>query len=753
MEEKYADRIPVITGDFSGFWGEQIFFADVQIDPAKESLSRRFEKTISAGEKMSSLLFYLNLSAPYSAESVMDAWAKIILNNDHNPIPVPISGNKCPSTSSGICYTDDDPLDPSDDTTNDVYRWKQTRQAWSLGASRIAEALLNDSLATLSSAIENTGTLPKILVFNPASWERTDVVTVQGLRTEENNFILRDSITGKEIPYQITGGDSESGYDIVFIAEDVPPVGYRTFYLESINAPPSYSSDLLTGYENGKPFIENEFYRLVVNAGSSTEKNGGIITLFDKELGRELVDDEAEYGLNQFVVLSRSENIGNGTVLNIKGNLLNASGFSFTSANILENGPVLARIRITGTYNAEIRTPEMVNSVVSFLGSFLGMSIQIPSYTPVSVSQDIVLYRGMKLVEFVKRFGDDNNPVPLQVLENAFAYPFNIPELKEIKIDYPYSGIDFGTADPYRIYSPLINGDEFAALPMNPDSINAYNMPFLWIQGIPPENMFQNYVDISGDDFGITFTSRDSGIILPSGYEISPFPEKLRSHFYHICIGPTILGNIILGTPQNEFYEFYSALTSHSANWDFENAYSGWHTANQFGTSYREPLRASIIPPANSPPVKIPDIQSFLNIEKANVVAPVVKPTEDENGFIVRLYETNGKETITKIHTGLITQGYYPVLTTSVENNLCKLSAENDSFAIDLTPGMLATLRLTRNVSEDIPDCSEIQPSKQQGCGCSTSADASSSWTIFFFIGLFLLRTICRGKIAIQKPA
>ena len=41
--------------------------------------------------------------------------------------------------------------------------------------------------------------------------------------------------------------------------------------------------------------IENEYYKVVVD-----QKNGGVCSIYDKELKKELVDPKADYHVNQF---------------------------------------------------------------------------------------------------------------------------------------------------------------------------------------------------------------------------------------------------------------------------------------------------------------------------------------------------------------------------------------------------------------------------------------------------------------------
>lgn len=118
-----------------------------------------------------------------------------------------------------------------------------------------------------------------LVVFNPLSWRRTDVVQCEfGLPSGWDSFVLRDD-KGKEIPIQ-TVSRSSNGRSVgsVFIAEDVPSVGYRTYYLE----PSSIAS-------SEKPIagdtMENEYLKVVLG-------NGGLKSLYDKRLKQEVLRTE-----------------------------------------------------------------------------------------------------------------------------------------------------------------------------------------------------------------------------------------------------------------------------------------------------------------------------------------------------------------------------------------------------------------------------------------------------------------------------
>jgi alpha-mannosidase len=110
-----------------------------------------------------------------------------------------------------------------------------------------------------------------VVVFNPVSWERTDVVECQvNLSRGWNNLALRDD-TGKEIAYEVLEKNPETeDTKFLFVAEAVPSVGYRTFYLTSSPTKPQRPS-ILTGNA-----MENDFLRVIFGSG-------GIKSLYDKK--------------------------------------------------------------------------------------------------------------------------------------------------------------------------------------------------------------------------------------------------------------------------------------------------------------------------------------------------------------------------------------------------------------------------------------------------------------------------------------
>ena len=145
---------------------------------------------------------------------------------------------------------------------------------------QMADQLLTKAGARLARSIESSSPqkIP-LAVFNPLTWARSDVAryrftpppTWQGLT-------VRDA-DGKDVPFEIISGDSGGGsQELMFVAEQVPSLGYRTYYLEP--AGPVKAATMLEGN-----VLENRFFKVTFGAG-------GIKSLFDKSLTWEVLNTE-----------------------------------------------------------------------------------------------------------------------------------------------------------------------------------------------------------------------------------------------------------------------------------------------------------------------------------------------------------------------------------------------------------------------------------------------------------------------------
>jgi alpha-mannosidase len=157
--------------------------------------------------------------------------------------------------------------------------------------------ILGDSLETIASKIDSStdaqGDLA-VTVFNPCTWERKGLVVSTGkmyLKDTHAKGIVMVDAQGKAVPSQIISSktDSDSNIvtaDVAFEVESMPAAGYVTYYVRFMNE--EVRKDVHELKINKEDLeIENDYVRI-----SFDKTNGSIISLFDKNTGKELLDSK-----------------------------------------------------------------------------------------------------------------------------------------------------------------------------------------------------------------------------------------------------------------------------------------------------------------------------------------------------------------------------------------------------------------------------------------------------------------------------
>ncbi len=303
--------------------------------------------------------------------------------------------------------------------------WRQ-KSEWAYRSAALAHEVLVQSSNRIADQLQLRGRDFYLLVLNPLSIPRTEVVRAPAAmptgplqmywKTQpargkpfgsrlvcgsalgrdvvnlppsvvEGTFELIDCTTGKSVPFQIVTlkdplaprprapysyamGATIPAFlkELAFVAEDVPPMGYKTYRIAQAKKHPSFESSVRI---QGN-VIENRFYKITLDS-----ETGAVSGILDKELNRDWVDANAPHGFNQVVV--RSAQTGQESIP--------------TSSTISrgEAGPVFASLVVKG--------------------DALGCPQRL---------QEIILYDSIKRIDFASRLLKD--PTPL--LEYYFAFPF-----------------------------------------------------------------------------------------------------------------------------------------------------------------------------------------------------------------------------------------------------------------------------------------------------------------------------------------
>jgi len=278
--------------------------------------NRQSENLLTTLEKFSSIAARVDLAFQYPQADLNTSWEKVMLNQTHDTI-------------SG---TDILPA------TDDAIRLYQ--EVLDMGRKN-----LKNALKTIAWKINTNGRGVPIIVFNPLSWERNDLVEMEIEVAETGKAVDILDSQGKQTPVQIVGHTQKNGTNylkLIFIAESVPSLGYKTYRAVPGLAVKSYQGPLTVAETE----IENEFFKVQIDSVS-----GCLKSVLDKKRGREVLDTTGRGNLIQII-----EDFGNS-----EGHLKSPDGkldwlhkwtgktwdvVSHPQIKVLETGPVRGVIQI-----------------------------------------------------------------------------------------------------------------------------------------------------------------------------------------------------------------------------------------------------------------------------------------------------------------------------------------------------------------------------------------------------------------------
>ena len=298
--------------------------------------NRHNEALLTSAEKFSCFASVGGLQ--YKADLLRDAWKKLLFNQFHDILP---------GSSIHEVYVD---------------AAETNRQVQKEGTH-----VLREALRSIADKI-NTSTLTMgtpLVVFNPLSWERTDIVKYALPSFDTASYAVFDA-DGRSVPSQII----ETGFEeraLLFKAERVPSIGYRTYQLVSGSATapavlPYYSS----------PVIENNAFKVVADPSS-----GWLSSIFDKGQNRELLAGPG----NELQILEDRPSAWDAWNIGLTGVKYPST---FRKWEVVEQGPVRTVLRLHRDYLKPGIKKEFPTE--DFPSSFF--------------TQDVILYNGIDRIDF-----------------------------------------------------------------------------------------------------------------------------------------------------------------------------------------------------------------------------------------------------------------------------------------------------------------------------------------------------------------
>jgi len=634
--EKYKNTLPVFRGELPN-----TDYTVAATCTAKETgINRNTHDQLSSAEKFATIASIIS-DYSYPLKEINDAYTNTFYYDLH-----------CHGMPGSIGPAQDACLS---EKKNFAYR-----------AAALSHDILLKSLNKIVDEIEIKDDDYHIIVFNSLSRKRIDVVRIpfsvylpcnQPMHVRYQNgtsaiiagsvigrniinppidlvekpFDLIDTETGETVSYQVVKHNSPKApvpyaasryalgqfnraelFEIVFVAEDVSVVGYKTYRLVPKEKATSFESSIAVGERS----LENRYFKITLNSQTGTMES-----IYDKELSREIVDKDAPHKLNQLIVrrakTGKEENLQKATIR--KG----------------ESGPVYGSLIVSSQNTG---CPQ--------------------------VTQEIILYDKIKRIDIFNRVLRDSTPL----LEVYFAFPFlmNNPH-------FQFEGSN-SVIEPLKDQFPGSNSDYYT---------------------------MQHWADVSNEKIGITLSSIEAPIIefggLWSGYvsyahhgvtppgfghEFKKSGEFTKGYMYSYIMNNNFRTNFENIQVTDTLFRY--SITTHQGNWKQGQAHD-------FGWAISNPLIPICI--NGKKKGKLKKSISFCQVDKANVLLSTLKKAEDGNGIIIRLIETEGKNTTTTLTLPFIsiTQVYQ---TNLVEENERLLSAQKHEVTAPIKAFGITTIRV-----------------------------------------------------------
>lgn len=215
---------------------------------------------------------------------------------------------------------------------------------------QMTDKVIGESWNTLESHINTQGQGQPLAVYNPLAWMRTDVVETTVTFDSNPAAVKVTDPSGTDVPVQITGTESRDGktlVSIVFVAENMPSLGYRVYHVSAATAPSAVPNPLSVGSDGT---VTNQF--LTVKVDSAT---GQVSRIYDNAAGREVLPA----GQNALRLTALEEGAGNDAwTIKLTGNQTEMD--SPVSFQVVESGPVRARFRAVYQNGASTYTQDIL---------------------------------------------------------------------------------------------------------------------------------------------------------------------------------------------------------------------------------------------------------------------------------------------------------------------------------------------------------------------------------------------------------
>lgn len=267
IESKYKAQIPTYRGEWSGLWSE----AKTQ-SPLISALARHAHDHTPAAESLWSALS-MTRRIPFPVGNVFSVYDWMMTYDEHSG-----AGN------TGWIQLNDRALLEEQNRQYVSYMTQAQRELANLFSRGLA--LVAQPTRYNAPFRQKSQTEWHLLVYNGLSWGRSDVVRIAAPHDGLKIISINDAANKQPVVFDVDDKGAA-----IFIARDVPSLGYKTF---TVTTAPGKPVSTLKEVPNSTGAI-NENYRVSLRA------DGNIESIYDVRARREIVNDKGELPFNELL--------------------------------------------------------------------------------------------------------------------------------------------------------------------------------------------------------------------------------------------------------------------------------------------------------------------------------------------------------------------------------------------------------------------------------------------------------------------
>ena len=632
----------------------------------------------------------------YPESTFTKAWGKAIFP-DHG------MGGK------GKWYSDTYPDGEGDDDVVDVAMWVRVK-----AAEKTADEHLTDATTAIANRIEFAQTSDEpvpIVVFNTLSWKRSDPV-ICTVTPGSSAWGIIDA-DGQGVAHQEISASGDSK-EIVFLAEDVPSLGYKTYYLvhRDVSTP-----DSETGVTHTDTGYENDYYEVGLTSA-------GIQSIKDKDTDQTLLESKAYqstyYQPGTNITLTPFELFTMHSAYDNNYWYYDAGAFPEVPPAWLDDTFVQGKDQASWAYNTDESGP--VRDVYSFT-----KELNDADNWWATVTEKLIFYRNLKRIDCEITLtnwgkdgnGDDLSGDTIMMREWRMALPMAFSGNKaKVTYEVPMGTVLVGRDEVQDSLGAWYYYDayDYTKMPNPPAPENQRPVKASYLH----PRVVQDFVSVSDGAYGVTMSSCVSvcDYIFPPREQDNIKPDA-EYNIANPMIQPILLAtrksngwnSLVAGNhglySQRGDHTFSFSVLSHAGDWS-SNSLKG----ARFAIQANNPLRAvalSGLPSGNSANT-LDETKSFCSVSPDNVLVTAFKKKDgDSNNVIVRMYDILGgtgtyNSTLNFFFDASGTKKTNIIEEYSAEGSLPTLASDKKSVMIDVGHHSIETIALQPS-SPTPPEC------------------------------------------------